>query len=68
MKIKQLAQGAEKEAISIAQAYAAYEQLMDESRGYCQQARKLREQVAELQQSERTGFQVRGLEKRFSSC
>lgn len=38
---------------------------MDEIRGYCQQARQLREQEAELQRSGRTDFR---LERRFSSC
>ncbi|GIO29012.1 MULTISPECIES: hypothetical protein [Paenibacillus] len=50
LKNQQLAQDAEKEVRSIAQARAAYEQLMDEIRGYCQQAKELREQAAELQQ------------------
>lgn len=49
LKNQQLAQEVEKELRSIAQAGAAYEQLMDEIRGYCQQARQLREQAAELQ-------------------
>lgn len=43
----------------IAQAQAEYEQLMDEIRSYCQQARGLREQVAELQRSGRTDIQLR---------
>lgn len=59
MKNQQLAQEREKELRSIAQAHAAYEQLMDEIRGYCQQARELREQATELQRSVRTDFQVR---------
>ncbi|WP_256022403.1 hypothetical protein [Paenibacillus kribbensis] len=32
---------------SIAQAQAEYEQLMEEIRGYCQQAKQLREQDVE---------------------
>ncbi|MNH98094.1 hypothetical protein D3C73_508100 [compost metagenome] len=59
LKNEQLEQGEEKEVRSIAQARAVYEQLMDEIRGYCQQARGLREQVAELQRSGRTDFHVR---------
>lgn len=59
LKEQQPAQEAEKEARSIAQARAAYEQLMDEIRSYCQQARELREQAAELQQSGCTDFQFR---------
>lgn len=59
LKNQQLAQEREKELRSIAQAHAAYEQLMDEIRGYCQQARQLLEQVAELQRSGRTDFEVR---------
>lgn len=43
----------------IAESQVAYEQLMDEIRGYCQQARQLLEQVAELQRSGRTDFEVR---------
>ena len=43
----------------IAESQVAYEQLMDEIRGYCQQARELREQAAELQRSGLTDFQVR---------
>ncbi|MFU1794162.1 deaminase domain-containing protein [Paenibacillus azoreducens] len=59
LKNQQLAQGAKKEVRSIAQARAANEQLMDEIRGYCQQARELREQAVGLQRSGRTDFQVR---------
>ncbi|MFA4134244.1 MULTISPECIES: hypothetical protein [unclassified Brevibacillus] len=58
LKNQQLAQEVEKEVRSIAQARAAYEQLMDEIRGYCQQARELRKQAAELQQAGLTDFQV----------
>ncbi|WP_435924013.1 hypothetical protein [Paenibacillus sp. DYY-L-2] len=58
LKNQQLAQEVEKEVRSIAQARAAYEQLMDEIRVYCQQARELREQAAELQQTGLTDFQV----------
>ncbi|MDC0763044.1 hypothetical protein POF51_20205 [Brevibacillus sp. AG] len=58
LKNQQLAQGAKKEVRSIAQARAAYEQLMDDIRSYCQQARELREQAAELQQTGLTDFQV----------
>lgn len=43
----------------IAQAQAEYEQLVDEIRSYCQQARETREQAAELQRSGRTDFKVR---------
>ncbi|MGK5507068.1 hypothetical protein [Brevibacillus formosus] len=53
LKNQQLAQGAKKEVRSIAQARAAYEQLMNEIRGYCQQAR-----AAVLQRSGRTDFQI----------
>ncbi|MDR4997402.1 hypothetical protein [Brevibacillus parabrevis] len=42
----------------IAQAQAEYDQLMDDIRGYCQQARELREQAAALQQTGLTDFQV----------
>lgn len=42
----------------IAQAQVAYEQLMDEISSYCQQARGLREQAAELQRSGRTDSSV----------
>ncbi|MCP3779389.1 hypothetical protein [Paenibacillus sp. MZ03-122A] len=56
---QQPAQEVEKEMRSIAQARAAYEQLMNEIHSYCQQARELREQAAELRQSGRTDFQVR---------
>lgn len=42
----------------IEQAQVAYEQLLDEIRGYCRQARELREQAAELQRSGHTDFQV----------
>lgn len=42
----------------IAESQVAYEQLMDEIRGYCQQARELREQAAVLQRSGRTDFQI----------
>ncbi|MEK4114617.1 hypothetical protein NST44_00175 [Paenibacillus sp. FSL W8-0919] len=59
LKEQQPAQEAEKEVRSITQARVVYEQLMDEIRGYCQQARQLREQEAELQRSGRTDFQVR---------
>ncbi|WP_334073547.1 MULTISPECIES: hypothetical protein [Paenibacillus] len=58
LKNQQLAQEAEKEVRSIAQARAAYEQFMNEIRGYCQQARELREQAAVLQRSGRTDFQI----------
>ncbi|ASJ52142.1 hypothetical protein BP422_00400 [Brevibacillus formosus] len=58
LKNQKLAQEAEKEVRSIAQARAAYEQLMDEIRGYCQQARQLREQAEELQRSGCTDFQI----------
>jgi hypothetical protein len=58
LKNQQLAQEVEKEVGSIAQARAAYEQLMDEIRVYCQQARELREQAAELQRSGLTDFQI----------
>ncbi|WP_240463606.1 hypothetical protein [Paenibacillus apiarius] len=47
-----------KQAALIVQAQAACEQLMDEIRSYCQQARELREQAKKLQQSECTDFQV----------
>ncbi len=47
LKNQQLAQDAEKEMRSIAKARVAYEQLMEDIRGYCQQARKLREQATE---------------------
>ncbi|GGG03606.1 hypothetical protein [Paenibacillus aceti] len=57
LKNQQLAQEAEKEVRSIAQARAAYEQLIDEIHGYCEQTREFREQAAELQRSGRTGFQ-----------
>lgn len=60
LKNQQLAHEREKELQSIAQARAAYEQLMDEIRSYCQQARELREQAAELKRSGRSDFQVRG--------
>ncbi|WP_019537631.1 hypothetical protein [Paenibacillus ginsengihumi] len=60
LKEQQPAQEEEKEVRSIARARAAYEQLMEEIRGYCQQARQLREQAAGLQRSGRTDFQVRG--------
>ncbi|AET62182.1 hypothetical protein [Paenibacillus terrae] len=59
MKNQQPAQETEKEVQSIAQARVAYEQLIEEIRGYSRQARELREQAAELQQSGRTDFQVR---------
>ena len=52
------AQNVEETLGLIAQAQAEYEQLMDEIRGYCQQARELREQAEELQRSGRTDFQV----------
>jgi len=39
---------------SIAHAQAEYEELMEEIRNYCQQARELREQAAELKWSGRT--------------
>ncbi|QDS35647.1 hypothetical protein [Brevibacillus brevis] len=58
LKNQQLAQEGEKEVRSIAQARAAYEQLMDGIRGYCQQARELREQAEKLQRSGRTDFQI----------
>ncbi|MFC7559520.1 hypothetical protein ACFQ5D_08345 [Paenibacillus farraposensis] len=58
LKNQKLAQEAEKEVRSIAQARAAYEQLMDEIRGYFQQARQLREQAEELQRSGCTDFQI----------
>ncbi|GFN31589.1 hypothetical protein [Paenibacillus xylaniclasticus] len=56
LKEQQPAQEEEKEVRSIARARAAYEQLMEEVRGYCQQAKELREQAAVLQQSGRTDF------------
>ncbi|MGW9531161.1 hypothetical protein ACWHAM_26350 [Paenibacillus terrae] len=59
MKNQQPAQETEKEVQAIAQARVAYEQLIEEIRGYSRQARELREQAAELQQSGRTDFQVR---------
>ncbi|MGG4394587.1 hypothetical protein ABEX25_09835 [Paenibacillus thiaminolyticus] len=59
LKNQQLSQEAEKEVRSIAQARVAYEQLMNEIHSYCQQAREIREQVAELRQSGRTDLQVR---------
>lgn len=43
-----LAQVIEEKMDFIAQAQVAYEQLMDEIRSYCQQAKGLGEQVAEL--------------------
>lgn len=52
------AQVVEETVRSIAQAQADYEQLMDEIRDYCQQARDLREQAAELSRSGRTDSQV----------
>ncbi|MGG4492896.1 hypothetical protein [Brevibacillus reuszeri] len=42
----------------IAQAFAAYEKLMNEIHEYSQKARELREQAAELRQSGRTDFEV----------
>ncbi|MGW9531164.1 hypothetical protein ACWHAM_26365 [Paenibacillus terrae] len=59
LKEQQPAQEVEKEMRSIAQAYAAYEQLMDEIRDCSQQAKELREQAAELQRSGRIDFHVR---------
>lgn len=58
LKNQKIAQ-AEMEVRSIAQARAAYEQLMDEIRSYCRQARELREQAAVLQRSGHTDFRVR---------
>jgi len=50
---------AEEETVrSIVQAEADYEQLMDEIRGYWQQARDLRKKAAELKMSGRTDAQV----------
>lgn len=49
---------AEETVRSIAQAKADYEQLMDDIRDYCQQAKQLREQAAELKRSGRTDSQV----------
>lgn len=49
---------AEETVRSIAQAQADYEQLMDEIRDYCQQAKNLRERAAELKRSGRTDSQV----------
>lgn len=43
---------------SIAQAQADYEQLMEEIRDNCKQAKQLREQAAELKRSGRTDSQV----------
>ncbi|GIP59568.1 hypothetical protein [Paenibacillus woosongensis] len=58
LKNQQLVHEREKELQSIAQAREAHEQLMDEIRGYCQQARELREQAAALQQTGLTDFKV----------
>lgn len=49
---------AEETVRSIAQAQADYERLMDEIRDYCQKAKQLREQAAELKRSGRTDSQV----------
>ncbi|MFB0832870.1 hypothetical protein ACEU2D_25215 [Brevibacillus laterosporus] len=51
-------QAVEETVRSIAQAQAEYEQLMEEIRGYCQQAKDLREQAAELRRTGRTDSQV----------
>ncbi|WP_068794283.1 hypothetical protein [Brevibacillus laterosporus] len=51
-------QAVEETVRSIAQAQAEYEQLMEEIRDYCQQAKDLREQVAELRRTGRTDSQV----------
>ncbi|MCR8966148.1 hypothetical protein O0550_23685 [Brevibacillus halotolerans] len=51
-------QAVEETVRSIAQAQAEYEQLMEEIRGYCQQAKDLREQAAELRRSGRKDSQV----------
>ncbi|MCK6077085.1 hypothetical protein [Paenibacillus silvae] len=50
----------QKKVRPIAQARAAYEQLMEKFVSTCQQAREFREQAAELQRSGRTDFRVRG--------